>query len=63
MCQRIRCPKCGRPGWVGCGAHVEQVLKGVPREERCQCREQARAGSKPGARRAGSSWLERLLQK
>lgn len=37
MCRRITCPKCGRPGFEGCGMHVEQVLRGVPVEQRCAC--------------------------
>ncbi len=37
MCQAVRCEKCGKTGWRGCGAHVEQVLAGVPQSERCQC--------------------------
>jgi hypothetical protein len=41
MCRAVRCGQCGKIGWAGCGAHVEQVLAGVPEEERCKCREQA----------------------
>ncbi len=37
MCQRNRCERCGKPSWVGCGAHVEQVLRDVPADQRCQC--------------------------
>ena len=37
MCQRVQCPKCGKPSWVGCGQHVEQVLGDVPPAQRCQC--------------------------
>jgi hypothetical protein len=37
MCQRVKCDKCGKPSWVGCGAHVEQILANVPVEKRCQC--------------------------
>jgi hypothetical protein len=37
MCNRVTCRKCGKPTWSGCGAHVEQALAGVPKEERCQC--------------------------
>lgn len=37
MCQAVRCEKCGKAGWRGCGAHVEQVLHGVPTSERCAC--------------------------
>ena len=37
MCQRIQCQRCGRPTWVGCGKHVEDVLADVPPAKRCQC--------------------------
>jgi hypothetical protein len=37
MCQRVQCAKCGKPTWVGCGQHVEQVLGDVPKDQRCQC--------------------------
>jgi hypothetical protein len=40
MCQRVVCRQCRKPTWAGCGAHIEQALAGVPREARCQCREQ-----------------------
>ena len=39
MCQRTECPRCKKPTFAGCGRHVEQVLADVPKEERCQCRE------------------------
>ncbi len=38
MCRAVTCKKCGKPSWKGCGAHVEQVLGDVPRDQRCQCR-------------------------
>lgn len=38
MCRRIRCERCGRPSFAGCGAHIEQVLGDVPPDQRCQCR-------------------------
>jgi hypothetical protein len=41
MCQRITCKECGKPGFVGCGRHVEQVLGNVAVAERCHC------GAKP----------------
>ena len=37
MCQRITCPKCGKPTWTGCGQHIEEALRGVPPEQRCKC--------------------------
>ncbi len=39
MCTRVTCPSCGKPSYVGCGRHVEQVLGNVPAEKRCKCRE------------------------
>jgi hypothetical protein len=41
MCMRIECDQCKKPGWVGCGAHVEQVLGDVKPEDRCKCNEMA----------------------
>lgn len=43
MCRRVKCPECGRPGFAGCGMHVEQVLGDVPQQERCKCHENAEA--------------------
>lgn len=39
MCRRVTCPRCKKPSWAGCGAHVESVLYDVPLAERCRCRE------------------------
>lgn len=41
MCRRVTCPKCKKPSWAGCGAHVESVLRDVPKADRCRCREAA----------------------
>ncbi len=37
MCQRVTCQTCNKPGWRGCGAHVEQVLGDVAASDRCAC--------------------------
>lgn len=42
MCARVTCPKCKKPTFAGCGAHVEMVLADVPKDQRCRCHEQAR---------------------
>lgn len=39
MCSPIVCPRCQKPGYVGCGRHVEQVLGHVPKDQRCKCHE------------------------
>jgi hypothetical protein len=37
MCQRVTCRTCDKATYRGCGMHVEQVLAGVPRSQRCTC--------------------------
>lgn len=41
MCQAITCRKCGKPTWTGCGQHIEEALRGVPKKDRCQGHEPA----------------------
>lgn len=41
MCSKATCKRCGKATWRGCGNHVEQALAGVPRSQRCTCREDA----------------------
>jgi hypothetical protein len=35
MCRAITCSTCGKTTWAGCGQHVDQVFRGVPRDQRC----------------------------
>lgn len=35
MCHAKRCRTCGKTTWAGCGQHVQQVMAGVPRDQRC----------------------------
>ncbi|WP_199807799.1 hypothetical protein [Streptomyces sp. NRRL S-350] len=51
MCRRVDCRSCGKPGYAGCGMHVEQVLAGVRKADRCAC-------PRP---QAGGGWLGRLF--
>ena len=59
MCRRVECEKCGKPGFKGCGMHVEQVLGDVPPAERCRCAEEERerraANSSRACRAAGDN--------
>jgi len=55
MCTRVTCDQCGKPSFVGCGRHVDQVLGDVPPDERCRCREERRE------RRGGRLFLEKLF--
>lgn len=35
MCRAVNCRQCGKTGWAGCGQHVDQVMSGVPKAQRC----------------------------
>ena len=35
MCRAVPCATCGKTTWAGCGMHVDQVMAGVPRADRC----------------------------
>ena len=35
MCRAVRCKTCGKTTWAGCGQHVNQVMAGVARADRC----------------------------
>ncbi|GAA2796419.1 hypothetical protein GCM10010441_22060 [Kitasatospora paracochleata] len=54
MCRRTTCRTCGKAGYAGCGMHVDQVLSGVPRADRCTCAGNASKGG-------GGGFLARLL--
>jgi hypothetical protein len=35
MCRPVTCRACGKTTWAGCGQHIDQVMRGVPKDERC----------------------------
>jgi len=35
VCRAVRCKTCHKTTWAGCGQHVDRVLAGVPRDDRC----------------------------
>ena len=35
MCRAVTCRTCGKRTWAGCGQHVDQVMAGVPKAQRC----------------------------
>ena len=37
MCRAVRCRKCNKTTWAGCGRHVDQVMAKVPKNQRCTC--------------------------
>ena len=56
MCRPTTCRTCGKTTWAGCGQHVDQVMAGVARADRCP-------GHTDAERKAasGGSFLGRLF--
>jgi hypothetical protein len=38
MCSPVKCKKCGKVTWEGCGQHIEEALAAFAADERCQCK-------------------------
>ena len=36
MCSKVTCRKCGKATWAGCGQHVNEVMRGIPKSQQCQ---------------------------
>jgi hypothetical protein len=36
MCRAVKCRECGKQTWAGCGQHVDMVMAGVPKAQRCE---------------------------
>lgn len=53
MCRPATCRTCSKTTWAGCGQHVDQVMRTVPKPQQCDCT--------PGDRAAGGSLLSRLF--
>ncbi|MGA4670168.1 hypothetical protein ACPCG0_10315 [Propionibacteriaceae bacterium Y1923] len=51
MCRAVTCTSCGKTTWAGCGQHVDQVMKNIPKAQQC-----------PGhAKQESGSWFSKLL--
>lgn len=61
MCRAVTCRRCGKTTWAGCGNHVEQVMRNVPKSNRCSCGSLA-AAHRPG-KSPGTGWLGRLFKR
>lgn len=52
MCRAVQCNVCGKTTWAGCGQHVDQVMAGVAKGDRCpgtHRTEEVRAAKGPSA--------------
>ena len=37
MCYPVRCARCGKTTWAGCGQHAVAIMQSVPVGQRCAC--------------------------
>ena len=58
MCRAVKCRKCQKTTWAGCGQHVKQVMAHVPSSQRCSCDPNA-----PKAPRESGGWLARFFRR
>ena len=56
MCSPATCRKCSKTTWAGCGQHVDQVMRHVPKAQQCDCHETERTS-------AGSNVFSRLFSR
>jgi len=38
MCYEVKCNKCGKRSWDGCGRHANAVMSKIPEAEQCKCK-------------------------
>jgi hypothetical protein len=46
MCHQTTCRACKKATWAGCGRHKDQVLRGIPKAQRCACTPAEKAATK-----------------
>ena len=55
MCRAVRCKTCGKTTWSGCGYHVDNVMAGIPKADRCP--------GHPKSEKAGKKSLRTLFRR
>ena len=38
MCYKVKCEKCQKWTWGGCGKHIESALKGISKKDLRNCK-------------------------
>lgn len=54
MCSPVKCRKCGKTTWSGCGQHIAQVKRSVPADQWCD-------GHADEASNSGGGFFSRLF--
>ena len=55
MCYPVKCQKCGKTTWAGCGLHKDMVMAKVPEADRCKCPRKGAPESVPAKTNTSSS--------
>ncbi|KAJ8464697.1 hypothetical protein OPV22_027249 [Ensete ventricosum] len=55
MCYEVKCGKCGKTTWGGCGRHVASVHQRIAEGQHCMCRDW------PGVKLAQSSGADAVF--
>ena len=45
MCSPATCSRCNKVTWSGCGQHVDDVMRNVPKDRQCTCESTASSGT------------------
>ena len=53
MCRQTTCKICKKATWAGCGQHKDEVLRRIPKAQRCACTQADKDAAK--------GWFARLL--
>ena len=56
MCRAVKCRSCNKTTWAGCGSHVDDVMRHIPKAERCSCDPNA-----PKAANENPGWFAKLF--
>ncbi|MCI5825222.1 MAG: hypothetical protein MR006_00960 [Arcanobacterium sp.] len=59
MCHAVKCNKCGKTTWEGCGRHIDRVKASVPAEQWCTC---SRGNQQSATPKPAQSLFSRLFK-
>lgn len=59
MCRAVKCRSCNKTTWAGCGNHVDDVMRHIPKAERCSCDLNAPKAPKEAKQNAG--WFSKIF--
>ncbi|PVE19624.1 hypothetical protein DDA93_02415 [Arthrobacter sp. Bz4] len=61
MCRTTTCMRCRKTTWAGCGNHVDQVMRSVPKKDQCSCNPTVEPKRARSEGQAQPGWFGRLF--